>query len=341
MIGDSMRLRFPEGMRSLVDADLSVQGLVDVLTLSGTVTVRNAVYTRGFDDQGGLFDLTAGGGGAVASTGQIGSASLAASGLPLRYEVRIVAPSTLEIRNSMARIFANADLQLRGTYARPLLFGRAEVDRGEFTFEGRRYQITRGTIDFNNPARIQPFFDIETETRVRVPGQTYRVVARAAGTLDRLTPAFEADPPLPEVEVLSLLFGDVAPGQDVEFRQYSTNITPQQQLLRERATRALTGALSSEVGRLAEQTFGVDTFQLTPSLVDPNAQSSRLDPAARLTIGKRLSERIYLTYSRSLSSSTRDQIILLEYDQTDRFSWILSRNEDRTYALDVRVRHAF
>ena len=37
----------------------------------------------------------------------------------------------------------------------------------------------------------------------------------------------------------------------------------------------------------------------------------------------------------------RDQVILLEYDQTDRFSWILSRNEDRTYALDVRVRHVF
>ena len=27
-------------------------------------------------------------------------------------------------------------------------------------------------------------------------------------------------------------------------------------------------------------------FSLMPSLVDPNAQSSRLDPAARLTIGK-------------------------------------------------------
>jgi hypothetical protein len=341
MIGEGMRLRFPEGMRSLVDADLSVQGMVDAMVLSGTVTVRNAVYTRGFDEQGGLFNLAADDGPAPSGTALVAAASLTSTGLPLRYDVQIVAPSTLEIRNSMARIFANADLQLRGTYDRPLLFGRAEVERGEFTFEGRRYQITRGTIDFNNPARIQPFFDIETETRVRVPGQTYRVVARAAGTLDRLTPAFEADPPLPEVEVLSLLFGDVAPGQDVEFRQYSTNITPQQQLLRERATRALTGALSSEVGRLAEQTFGVDTFQLTPSLVDPNAQSSRLDPAARLTIGKRLSERIYLTYSRSLSSSTRDQIILLEYDQTDRFSWILSRNEDRTYALDVRVRHAF
>lgn len=335
MTGQNMRLRFPEGMRSVVDADLTVQGLVDAPTLAGTVTVRNAVYTRQFEANGSLFDL-AGGEGVVVT----GSAPLVTT-LPLRYDVRIVAPSTLEIRNRTANIFANADVQLRGTFDRPLLFGRAEVDRGEFTFEGRRYEITRGTIDFNNPTRIQPFFDIETETRVRVPGQTYRVTARAAGTLDRLTPSFEADPPLAEVEVLSLLFGDVAPGQDVEFRQYNTNITPQQQLLRERATRALTGALSSEVGRVVEQTFGVDTFQLTPSLVDPNAQSSRLDPAARLTIGKRLSERIYLTYSRSLSSSTRDQIILLEYDQTDRFSWILSRNEDRTYALDVRVRHAF
>ena len=334
--GDNMRLRFPEGMRSLVNADLTVQGPIDALTLAGTVDVRNALYTRPFDEGGGLFNLTSTGSGAPGDGG-----TLVSTALPLRYDVRIVAPSTLEVRNSTARLFANADLQLRGTYDRPLLSGRAEVDRGEFTFEGRRYEVTRGTIDFNNPARIEPFFDIETETRVRVPGQTYRVIARAAGTLDRLTPSFEADPPLAEVEILSLLFGDVAPGQDVEFVQYNTNITPQQQLLRERATRAITGALSSEVGRVVEQTFGVDTFQLTPSLVDPNAQSSRLDPAARLTIGKRLSERIYLTYSRSLSSSSRDQIILLEYDQTDRFSWILSRNEDRTYALDVRVRHAF
>ena len=335
MTGENMLLRFPEGMRSRVDAELTVQGLVDTLTLAGTVTVRNAVYSRPFGEDGGLFDLTAG-------TTSAGVASLTPTEtLPLRYDVQIVAPSTLEIRNSAARLFASADLQLRGTFDRPLLLGRADVNRGEFAFEGRRYQITRGTIDFNNPTRIEPFFDIETETNVRVPGQTYRVIARVAGTLDRLTPSFEADPPLAEVEILGLLFGDVAPGQDVEFLRYSTDITPQQQVLQGAATRALTGALSSEVGRVVEQTFGVDTFQLTPSLVDPNAQSSRLDPAARLTIGKRLSERIYLTYARSLSSSTRDQIILLEYDQTDRFSWILSRNEDRTYALDVRLRRTF
>ena len=335
MSGQNMRLRFPEGMRSLVDADLIVHGTVNAPTLGGTVTVRNALYTRQFESERGLFDFSS------ASTAPAGDASAPASSIPVTYDVRLVAPASLEIRNNSVRVFATADLQLRGTYDRPLLFGRAEVDRGEVTFEGRRYQITRGTVDFNNPTRIQPFFDIETETRVRVPGQTYRVLVRAAGTLDRLTPSFEADPPLPEIEVLSLLFGDVTPGRDVEFSQYNTAMTPQQQLLRERATRALTGALSSEVGRVVEQTFGVDTFQLTPSLIDPNAQSSRLDPAARLIIGKRLSDRLFLTYSRSVSASTRDQIVLLEYDQTDRFTWILSRNEDRTYALDVRVRHSF
>ena len=335
MTGENMRLRFPEGMRSLVDAELTLEGPVGAPLLAGTVAVRNAVYTRNLDTGGGLFELAGGG-----APGLDGDAPLVTT-LPLRYDIRITAPSTLEIRNRAAEVVASADLQLRGTFDRPLIFGRAEVERGVFTFEGRRYQITSGSIDFNNPARIQPFFDIVTETRVRVPGQTYRVTARAQGTMDRLTPTFEADPPLPEVEVLSLLLSDVAPGQDVEFRQFSTSNTPQQQLLRERATRALTGTVTSQVGRVVEQTFGIDTFQLTPTLVDPNAQSSRLDPAARLTIGKRLSERIYLTYSRSLSSSTRDQIILLEYDQTDRFSWILSRNEDRTYALDVRVRRSF
>jgi translocation and assembly module TamB len=332
MNGQNMRLRYPEGMRSVVDANLNLQGTIDSSTLSGTVIVRNALYTKRFDTGGGLIDLT----GSAAGQG----ASSLQTTIPLRYDVRITVPSTLRVENNTVRMVANADLELRGTYDRPVLLGRAEIERGELNFEGKRYQITRGTIDFNNPTRIEPFFDIETETQVRVPSQTYRVTVRVTGTMARFTPVFSSDPPLTDVQVLSLLFTDVAPGRDVEFSQYGT-VTPQEQLLRERAARALTGALTTELGRVAEQTFGLDTFQLTPSLVTPNANSSRLDPAARLTIGKRISNRVYLTYSRSLSSTTSEQIILLEYDQTDRFSWILSRNEDRTYALDVRVRHVF
>jgi autotransporter translocation and assembly factor TamB len=205
-------------------------------------------------------------------------------------------------------------------------------------------------MDFTNPTRIQPFFDIEAETRVRVPGQTYRVTLRMTGTTDRLQPAFESDPPLAPIDILNLLFSDTAPTGDVELASVRDPNRREQELLQARATRAVTGVLSNEVGRVVEQTFGVDTFQITPLLTDPYRsltdsyqQSARLNvnPAARVTIGKRISDRVYLTYVRSLSSSQADQIILLEYDQSDRLGWVLSQNEDRTYALEVRKRHLF
>ena len=104
--------------------------------------------------------------------------------------------------------------------------------------------------------------------------------------------------------------------------------------------RLLTSPISGEIGKVVEETFGVDTFQLTPLVSDPSQLSSRFSPSARLTIGKHISTRAYITFSRSITG-TSDQIILLEYDQSDRTSWVLTRNEDDSYALDFRVRKEF
>jgi hypothetical protein len=339
--GDNMRLRYPENIRSAVDADLSLRGNVQAPTLAGTVTVRSATWTERIDASGGLLDF--GGSRSRPET----APGAAAAPVPLRFDIEVLVPSTLRIENNLARLVASADLQLRGTYDRPLLFGRAQVDRGEVTFEGRRYLVTRGNIDFTNPTRIEPFLDVEAETRVRIPGQTYQVTVRAVGTIERLQPELSSDPPLPAADVLALLFSDVRRDEgfgDAEIRalQSQNRNAVERDILRTRATQLLASPVSSEVGRIVEQTFGVDSFQLTPSLIDPYGQStSRVNPSARVTIGKRISERAYLTFSRSLNSSSNDQIILLEYDESDRFSWILSRNEDSTYAVEVRVRHAF
>ena len=186
--------------------------------------------------------------------------------LPVRLDVEVRVPSTLRVENNLARVIASADLQLRGTYERPLLFGRAEVDRGEVLFEGRRYLVTKGTVDFTNPNKIEPFFDVEAETRVRVPGQTYRVTVRAAGTTERLQPSLESDPPLPATDVLAPLFGDARRSQqgltDVELNALRNPNERQGDILTTRATQLLANPLSAGVGRVVEQTFGVDTFQL-------------------------------------------------------------------------------
>ena len=335
--GRNMRLRYPEGVRSEVDADLALTGRVTAPVLSGLVTVQNAVWTTRFDTGTNLFDF---GGGTGGGTPIAGAAQANSTIPPVRLDVRVISPGTLRIENNDANIVSSADLTFRGTYERPIVFGSAEITRGEFIFEGRRYVVTRGRLDFTNPLRIEPTFDIAAETQVRVPRQTYRIMLSASGTMQRLRPVFSSDPPLPQVDVMALLLGDLATGEDADLRALSRPDLTEQQLVQARVARMLVSPISGQIGEVVEQTFGVDTFQLMPVVSDPTQQSSRFNPSARLTIGKRISSRAYLTFSRSISS-TSDQIILLEYDQTDRISWLLTRNEDDSYALDLRVRKEF
>ena len=341
--GEDMHLRVPEGVRSVVDADLSLRGTFKSPTLGGIVTVKSALWNRRVDTPGSIFDLAS---RRSAPPGGPAPAE-AVMTVPLKFDLQLLVPSTLRVENNLARMVASADLTLGGTYDRPVIAGHADIERGEVTFEGRRYRITRGTMDFANPNRIEPFFDVEAETNVRVPGQTYRVTVAFAGTSEQLRPTLNADPPLPTSDVLALLFSDVrrTGTQDIapELRALQNPNQTQTDIITTRATQAITGGISQGVGKVVEQTFGVDTFQLTPSFIDPySQQTSRLNPTARLTIGKRISERVYLTFSRSLGTTTNDQIVLLEIDESDRIAWILSRNEDRqTYALEFRVRHVF
>lgn len=336
--GTDMRLRYPEGFRSTVDADLALRGDVTSPVLSGTVTVRDALFVKAFDTSGaGVFNF---GGGSAAGT--VAPAQPADQAFPVRFDLRIDAPSTLRIENGATRLVSSASLTLAGTYDQPRLLGRAEIDRGDILFEGHRYLVTRGSIDFANPNRIEPFLDIEAETRARVPGETYLVTFRVSGTADRLKFDVSSDPPLAEVDILALLFGDSRDTQNPELRALQRPEYAQRELVYARAARLLASPLSSGVGKAVEQALGVDSVQITPSLGDISSQQlSRLNPGARLTLSKRISERMLLTLSRTLTSSAPEQVILLEYNQSDRLSWVLTQNEDRTYAVDVRVRRVF
>jgi len=341
--GEGMELRYQD-FRSVVDAELGLRGTIDDPVLSGSVLVRSGTM-RGTMDLGAGLGEPAGAAGGGTSMAPVASAV----SFPLRFDVRLTTPSTLEIDNklsvfggtALARLTASADLRLRGTYDKPVLEGRAEVARGEVWYEGRRYIVLRGTVDFPNPTKIEPYLDVEAETRVRAPGQTYQVTLGATGTMKTFEYRLSSDPPLSEVEILSLLLGDVRSTQDAELRALKTPDTVEQNLLFSRSARLLASPISTNVQKAVEQTFGLDSVQITPFVVDPNQQSGRFSPGARMTIGKRISDRIYLTYSRSLTSAARDQVILLEYDQNDRLSWVVTQNEDQTYALDVRVRYVF
>ena len=333
--GREMHLRYPEGFQSVVDTELELRGDISAPVLAGTVTVRDAEVLDGFGVGSGL--LTVGGD----EEPEVISAP-AEMGLPLSFDIRIVAPSSLRMTDPSLSVVASAELTLRGTLDRPLLFGTTELESGEAFFAGNRYRLNYGTIGFANPTEIDPFINVEIETEPRVPGQTYRVTVNVTGTLDRLVPTLSSDPPLPEADIISLLCGDLRDPRAADLRAARAPELAQQQRLLECAAQQFASTLSSGVGRVVEESFGVDTFQITSSLGDPSSQqSAQLTPTARVLIGQGIFERGHLTLSRALSGANRDLIVVLEFDQSDRLSWILSQNEDRTYALDFRVRHAF
>lgn len=331
-VGERMRMNYPEGFRSEIDADIELRGTIDSPLLTGNVTVRDAVYTRRFETTPNLFDFR----GETLSVGAPGG-----SVVPLRFDIQINAPAgTLRIENNIARLTAEANLRLQGTYDRPQLSGRADLE-GDVLFEGNRYVVTRGTVDFINPEKIEPYFDLEVETRVRYGDQTYRVTLGALGTLDRIAPSILSDPPLPTADVIALLFGqDPAAGNLSELRGFSSTATAQSErdLLQALTSRLLLSPVAAPVGRVAEELLGSGTTVAITSSI--GAEGDALS-ATRVVIGRRLSSRAFLTFSRGIGSSTQDHILVFEYDQSDRLSWIITQNGDETFAIDFRVRRVF
>jgi translocation and assembly module TamB len=320
LTGRSLGLRYPEGLRSLVDADLRLFGDAARQWVTGTIDVKQAVWSKRYD---------------VASELLAGRPALDAPATleeGPRLDVKLRAPGTLRIDNNLADLQARADLTIQGSPAAPVVTGRAEVDRGRIYFQGRTYVIRQGILDFVNPQKLDPLFDIEAETRIR----SYRVTLRVGGTLERVTPNLTSDPPLSSVQILALLAG----GDETEV----ANLTQAQaqanqgQLAATGAATLAAGKISEEVGleRSAERLLGLNRFSIDPSLV----RGATTTPTARLNVGKRITPDLSVLYSQDLRSNDV-RLISLEYTLRDWLSLLLTR-EDPTggFGVDVRFRQA-
>jgi autotransporter translocation and assembly factor TamB len=315
--GRSLLLRYPEGLRSLVDADLRLYGDVGAQWLTGAIDVKEARWTRRYDVASEILATRA------------PRQAEAARESPLRYDVRIRAPGTLAIDNNLATLAARADLVLQGSYDAPALLGRAEIDRGRVYFQGTTYVIRRGTIDFSNPQEIDPLFNIEAEARVR----SYRVTLKMNGTLERVYPTLVSDPPLSAVQILSLLAG----ADESAVASLAQSQADQARLAATGAATLAAGRLSEQVGleRGAEKLLGLSRFSIDPSVV----RGGVTDPTARLTAGKRVTPDLNVLYSVDLRG-TDERLLSLEYTLSDRLSVLLTRTEPGGFGFDVRLRHS-
>lgn len=327
--GRGLALRYPEGVRSLLDAQLRLFGDAEKQWITGTVDVRQALYTKRYDVASELL-------GARRALPLPDSTALEEGP---QLDLRVRAPGTVRIDNNLATLAASADLAIQGTTRAPVVTGRAEIERGRLYFQGRTYVIQRGALDFVNPRRLDPLFDIEAETRIR----SYRVTLRVSGTLERVTPTLTSDPPLSSLQILALLAGqdesEVANLTQAEARASQKNLAAAG------AATLAAGRISESMGleREAERLFGLNRFSIDPSLL----RGAGTTPTARVTVGKRLTPDLNVLYSQDLRG-TEERILAVEYTLTDRFSLLLTRTDpgtaktgvERGWAFDVRIRQS-
>lgn len=122
---------------------------------------------------------------------------------PARLDLRITAPGRVFTRYRGFSSEWRLSLRAQGTSAAPLLFGEAELVRGEAQLAGRPLEVRRGLIRFRGPPE-EATLDLVAEQTTQA--MTARLLL--AGSVGAPEVRFENDAGLPEDEVLpQLLFG--------------------------------------------------------------------------------------------------------------------------------------
>ena len=310
----NIRIRNPEGLRTVVEGALVLRGTPDNPVLEGNLDVVTMSYNESFDQ---FFDLFAGIGGLTPET-PIDDLALA---------LHLEGDRNIRIENELASVETRLDLDIGGTFREPTMTGHVEVNDGSLSFQGNRYRITRGNVDFVDPVSIEPLIDVQAETELR----DYRVILALNGRGDDVRLNIRSDPPLPQLEVISLITGgrtreEFAEGTD------ASGLPTSEQLFTGGAATILTDLLQSRVG----SRFGLlDRFR-----IDPFHVGAENRPVARITFSEQITRDLTITYSQDLSSS-RQQIIQIEYFLNNNTSFIASRDETGAVGLDVKLRKRF
>ncbi|MFN7930762.1 MAG: translocation/assembly module TamB domain-containing protein [Blastocatellia bacterium] len=325
---EGVRVDYPQDVRATLDGDLELQGSREFQLLSGTVNVRRTEYLADVD----LFEFIARMSDQFGNP-SIGGASSDASAIPpTQMDIRVVANETLHLRTKLIDVTGSLALRLRGPLDDPAVGGRITVMRGIVdNIFNQRFRITNaGTVEFPGVDKRTGQLNVEAESDIK----GYRIIANFTGPLNQPRFRLRSEPSLPEPEVYNLVATGRLQNEDRLSSSSSSQALAQTSLntaasfLANRASRSVESNVTSRL-------FGLNRFSLDPLLTGRGT-----DPTARITVGRRITKDLSITYSTNIASN-QDQVILIEYQASDKLSFVASRAQDGTFGLDVRLRKRF
>jgi len=315
-----VRVRYPEDVSTTFNAELQLNGTSESSTLSGAVTLNRAAISAGADM------------GRVLAAGSQPSVSVDTPNdylRGIRLDMHVESSPSFEFETSLTRnVQAEVDLRLRGTPERPVLSGDISVNSGEVQIFGNRYTVNRGDIQFVNPVRIEPTFDVNLETKAR----GIIVNVGLSGTPQRLNVSYSSDPPLQSREIIALL----AVGRDpsAATRAAANQLNASASSFAD-AGGLLGEAVSQQLSNRLQRFFGASRVKIDPTMTGIDSL-----PQARLTLEQQVSRDITLTYITNLNR-TQEQIVRMQWDLSPQWSAIAVRRANGLFGVDFQYRKRF
>ena len=310
--GSGVRIRYPQGLSSLADASLRLQGPQNNLLLSGNVLITRFTASPDLD---------------IAALAAQANAvqAIAPPGAPsnhIRLDVHIASTPQLNFQNAYAKLAGNVDLHLLGTVASPSLLGRVSITEGNGLIAGTRYELQRGEINFTNPVRIQPSIDLIATARV----EDYDITLGLHGTPEKLAVTYRSDPPLPEADVVALLaLGRTGNQQRLYTQQQeSAGANPTTDAL-------LGGALNATVSNRVQRLFGAGSVK-----VDPNYLGALGNSTSRVIVEEQVGRNLTLTYATNVNT-TSQQLIQAEIAINHHVSLQVARDESGVFSVVLKA----
>lgn len=203
-------------------------------------------------------------------------------------DIRLVADNQIYVSGMGLESEWSARVFVRGTTTNPQIRGNLQIVRGTYSFASRRFEVTRGEVQFQGAEMFNPTINISATTTA----EGITAILNIGGTAQRPQIAFTSNPSLPQEEVLSRLFF----GTDV------TNLSATEAIQLAAAVNSLSGSGGglNPLGQLKSAT-GIDRLRILGA-------DDTTGRGTSLAAGKYITDDIYIEIITDARGFTATQL---------------------------------
>lgn len=308
-VGGNVSREFPVNF----DGNILYRGTLDSQTISGEVMINRAKYRERVEWKSLMLRAKP----KEKPRGELGTLEKAV------LNIRVHGSDNIVVDNNIARASLKVDMALRGTVSHPILLGRVESKAGTVYFRNNEFRLINANADFSDTRRINPVMQVAAETNVK----GYNIRLNLEGQKEHFNLALVSDPPLDEMDILSLLtVGRL--GKELKGIEGGLGAGA--------ATSFLTGRVQDVLEERLRTIVGLDRLE-----VDSYVSRSTGTITPRVTASKRLlGDRLFVTYSSAVGSA-ENNVLKLEYILSKNISLIGVRDENGGIGSDIKFRFEF